>query len=107
MRAKPRWISTNDSGEHCLIVDISHVEDDSIRDPVDTATTRELQATAPGVDLPVDVGVRCNMGGSELIHYYKVVNFEQDAFFIMHIFYIFSIFNMNLRMNLMYSFGSF
>ena len=58
MRAEPRWFSTNGSGELCLVVDISHVEDDAIRDPGDTATPGELQATAPGVDLPVDVGVR-------------------------------------------------
>ena len=62
-------IAGTETGEGSSVVDIANIEDDSIWYSSDTPTTGELHATTPDIDLLVDIGVSCNMGGLELMEY--------------------------------------
>ena len=50
-------ITSTETREGSTEVDISDIEVNSIWDARHTPATRELQATTPGIDLLVDIGV--------------------------------------------------
>ena len=50
-------IARTETREGSTVVDISDIEVNSIWDARHTTASRELQATTPGMDLLVDIGV--------------------------------------------------